>query len=102
MTEESTQAQEQPQQSRLHAVDAVRFAISLFAETAWLQMGIQADPATGQIQQDLSQAKLAIDAVAALIPLTEGRLASHEQRDLRNLLSTLQWNYVERVNKTGE
>ncbi|HOF89179.1 MAG TPA: DUF1844 domain-containing protein, partial [Armatimonadota bacterium] len=80
----------------------IRFAISLFAETAWVQMGIQADPHTHTVETDLPQAKLAIDAIAALIPLTEGRLAPNELRDLRNLLSTLQWNYVERVNKAGE
>ncbi|OPZ87748.1 MAG: hypothetical protein BWY76_00310 [bacterium ADurb.Bin429] len=99
MTEETT-PQEAPQ--RLRAEQAIRFAISLFAETAWVQMGIQADPATHTVETDLPKAKLAIDAIAALVPLTEGRLAPNEVRDLRNLLSTLQWNYVERVNKAAE
>ena len=96
MTEETT-PQDVPQ--RLRAEQAIRFAISLFAETAWVQMGIQADPATHTVETDLPQAKLAIDAVAALVPLTEGKLPPNDIRDLRNLLSTLQWNYVERANK---
>ncbi len=101
MTDEIPQPQEQPQQ-RPRTEDALRYTISIFAEIAWVQMGIQADPGTHTVETDLPQAKLAIDAIAALIPLTEGRLDSRDQRDLRNLLSTLQWNYVERVNKASE
>jgi hypothetical protein len=100
MTEDTQQPQEQPQRPR--AEDLLRFSISLFAETAWVQMGIQADPSTHTVETDLPQAKLAIDAIAALVPLAEGRFTPHELRDLRNLLSTLQWNYVERVNKASE
>ena len=72
------------------------FCINLFAEQAWKHLGLHADRATGETKSDFPQAKLAIDTINALLPLTEGRFDPHVVRDLRNLLSTLQMNYVQR------
>lgn len=76
--------------------DAIRFAIGLFADLAWINLGIRANPATGEAKADFPQARLAIDAINSLVQLTEGRLESHEVRDLHNLVSSLQMNFVQR------
>ena len=76
--------------------DALRFAVGLFADLAWIHLGIRTDPASGETTADFPQARLAIDAIAALVPLAEGRFDPHEVRDLRNLLSSLQLNFVQK------
>lgn len=81
--------------------DILRFSINLFNEQAWIQLGIRANPATGETTADLEQAKLAIDALTALIQLTEGRFDAHEVRDLKNLLAGLQMNFVQRKSAQG-
>lgn len=81
--------------------DALRFAISMFNDLAWINLGIRANPASGETTADLPQARLAIDALAALVQLTEGRIDPHEVRDLHNLVSSLQLNYVQRHATSG-
>ena len=103
---QAEEGQEQPQEEgigqappEMRTEDAVRFAISLFADLAWINMGIRSNPATNETKTDLPQARLAIDALAALVQLTEGRLDPREVREMNNLLSTLRLNYVERAAK---
>lgn len=106
MSEEQTQQAEMPNEEPQGAApemtteSAIRFALGLFIDLAWMQLGIRANPGSGEAKTDLSQAKLSIDSIAALIPLTEGRFDPHEIRDLRNMLSSLQLNFVQR--KTTE
>jgi len=92
--------EEQPTMPEMRTEDALRFALGLFADLAWIQLGIRANPSGGEAKTDLVQAKLAIDSLSALVPLTEGRFDPHEVRDLKNLLSSLQMNFVQR--KTAE
>ncbi len=93
--EQANEAGGRPPEMR--AEDVLRFAVGLFSDIAWINLGIRANPATGETTPDFAQAKLAIDSIAALVPVVEGRLDPHEARDLRNLLSSLQLNYVQRI-----
>jgi hypothetical protein len=77
--------------------DALHYAIGLFSELAWIHLGLHASPVSGETKADQAQARLAIDAIAALVPLTEGRFPPHEVRDLNNLLSSLRLNFVQRM-----
>jgi hypothetical protein len=80
----------------MRAEDVIRFAVNLFAEIAWVNLGIRANPASGETKTDFAQARLAIDSIKALVPLTEGRIDPHEVRDLNNLVGSLQFNYVQK------
>jgi len=91
--------EEQGQAPEMRTEDAVRFAINLFADLAWINMGIRSNPATNETKTDLGQARLAIDALGALVQLTEGRFDPREVREMNNLISTLRLNYVERAAK---
>jgi len=82
--------------SFLPAEMALMFCINLFGEMAWTHLGIRADRASGETKTDFPQARLSIDAINALLPLTEGRFDPHAVRDLRNLVSSLQMNFVQR------
>ena len=102
--EEHAETAEEPQQGQapppeMRTEDALRFAVSLFADLAWINMGIRANPATNETKTDIGQARLAIDAIGALVQLMEGRLDPREVREMNNLLSTLRLNYVERATK---
>lgn len=76
--------------------DLLGYTIGLFSDLAWIKLGIRANPATGDTTFDSAQAKLAIDALAALVPLLEGRFDAYVVRDLRNQLASLQMNFVQR------
>lgn len=76
--------------------DVLRYSIALLSDLAWVYLGIKANPATGETTADFAQARLAIDAIEALVPVLEGKLEAHDMRDLRNMLSSLQLNYVQR------
>ncbi len=78
----------------LSVPQALLFSISLFAELAWQKLGLHPDPVTKQIAADLPQAKVAIDAVAALVELAKGQVGEREYRELRTLLANLQLNFV--------
>ncbi len=67
---------------------------------AWFRMGLVANPGTGQIERDLSQAKVAIDTVAFLASQIESVVPAEERLPLRALVSDLQINFVEQ-NKKG-
>ena len=62
---------------------------------AWLRMGLVANPATGEMERDLPQAKTAIDTVAFLATQLEPVVAPEERLPLKALVSDLQVNFVE-------
>lgn len=66
------------------------------AGIAWQKLGLQPDFLSGEIHQDLAQAKVAIDVVANLSGVVEPRLDESDRRELQNLVSNLRINYVER------
>ena len=77
--------------------DLLRFSMNLFAEQAWMSLGIRALPGSGETKMDIGQARLAIDAFGALAQLTEHRFDPHEVRDLKNMLASLQLNFAQRA-----
>ncbi len=76
----------------------LQYCTKLLAADAWQKMGLLADPRTGEAKADLSQAKVAIDAVGDLIArietASETVVSAVERRELRNLLNDLRLNYV--------
>lgn len=82
------------------------YCVSLLATEAWHKLGLLADPQTGEAQTDLSQAKVAIDAVGDLAARLEAAPAeavpSTLRRDLKTLLNDLRLNYVARRGQGGD
>lgn len=68
---------------------------------AWLRMGLVANPATGQIERDMSQAKIAIDTVAFLAGQLESVVAPEERVPLKAMISDLQINFVEQSKRSS-
>jgi hypothetical protein len=77
------------------AEDIITMSIGLLQQQAWVHMGLVMNPATKAVAKDMEQAKLAIDAVVALINLIAPRLDEQAQRELRAVVSDLQVNFVQ-------
>lgn len=75
--------------------------IQTFAELAWAKMGLHRDPMTGQVEKDLSQAKVAIDAATQCVQILEPKLDDEDRRRLNNLLRDLRINYLQRTSESA-
>lgn len=81
-------------------VSAVLFStIQLLNTHAWVAMGLMPNPATGQIQRNMAEARRAIDVVADLVRHLETDLGASEKRELQVLLSNLRLNFVQQSNR---
>jgi len=97
--EQSENQEEGGAQVPLRAPDLVRWCISLLAASAWQAMGLIADPSTHRVERSLDDARLAIDAVAALVEQLRPRLSDAEGREFDTLLTNLRLNFVEQQAK---
>ncbi|HRZ86358.1 MAG TPA: DUF1844 domain-containing protein [bacterium] len=73
--------------------------VSALASSAMQQMGKVANPATGKIERDMDAAKTSIDMLEMLKQKTQGNLTAQESGMLMALLSNLQLNYVDELNR---
>jgi len=73
--------------------------ISLLGTHTWQWLGLVKDPMTGRMVQDLAQAKVAIDSIAAMASLLEVKLEDSERRELQAMLSDLRINFVQQSSR---
>jgi hypothetical protein len=78
----------------------VMTCLSLLATKAWEAMGLVPNPRTKQIERNLDDAQIAIDAAAALAGVLKPRTAEAERREIETLLANLRINFVEQKSKT--
>jgi hypothetical protein len=78
--------------------DVLQYCVKVLAGDAWQKMGLLADMRTGVAHADLSQAKVAIDAVGDLLTRIDAApdtaVTTAERREMRNLLNDLRLNFV--------
>jgi hypothetical protein len=91
-TEETADTTEPLTAIDVHSV--LRISIAQLAGVAWQMMGLQPDPFTNEIRKDTAQARIAIDAAAALVELLKPHIQGQEARDYQNLLTDLRMNFV--------
>lgn len=75
----------------------LRMVLGMFAEQAWVQMGVQLAPGAKELKADLKQARVAIDTVNYIKDALGDNLSAPEQREVEQLLATLRMNYVQRM-----
>lgn len=93
----SDEAGGQPPAQPVDVYAAVAQMIDFFAALAWQKMGLQPDIATGKIEPDMKQARVAVDVAAALAQIIEPELDDEtEKRTVQNLIRDLRINYVEK------
>ncbi|HLI49346.1 MAG TPA: DUF1844 domain-containing protein [Chthonomonas sp.] len=71
--------------------------VGVFDAHAWRALGLHANPKTGQIEENLPAAQLAIDCMQFLVSKMESDLPEPELRELRRRLTDLRLNYAARA-----
>jgi hypothetical protein len=61
---------------------------------AWAYMDLVVHPETQKHKKDLTEAKLAIDAMDALFRLAEAHLSSEQKKEIQYRLTNLRLNFV--------
>lgn len=79
----------------------VTMMVDQMAAIAWSKLGLQPDLVTGQIQQDLPQAKVAIDITTHLSTFIEPKLEDEDKRRIHSLIRDLRMNYVQKAQEAG-
>jgi hypothetical protein len=72
----------------------LRICVAQLAGIAWQMMGLQPDPFTNTVRKDMAQARVAIDAAAALVEQLLPHLQGQEAKDYQVLLTDLRLNFV--------
>ena len=85
--------QKEGEGARLPKIDFSTFVISLNS-SALVQLGVLADPTTGEKSTNLSLAKQTIDVLGLLEEKTKGNLNSDEANMLKSILYDLRILYV--------
>ena len=80
----------------LPASDLLTTFLSLMAMKAWEGMGLVANPIIGKTEKNLGDARLAIDAYAAVFELLRVRVDDGARREMENALTMLRVNFVEK------
>jgi hypothetical protein len=80
----------------LPTADVLVWFLSFLAAKAWEGMGLVPSPSTNKIQKNMDEARLAIDAYAAILDLLRTSLEESPRREMQSLLTTLRLNFVEK------
>jgi hypothetical protein len=80
----------------LTTTNLVHSFLSLLALKAWEGMGLVPNALSGKTQKNLDEARLAIDAYAAVFEILRARIDEGPRREMENLLTTLRLNFVDK------
>jgi len=81
----------------LSVYDTLRFIVGLLAQQTWMRLGLQVAPGRAEPQVELPQARVAIDALEAMVSQLEADSDAAEKRELETLLDNLRINYVKKA-----
>jgi hypothetical protein len=70
--------------------------VDTMSTLAWSKLGLQPDLATGKLEKDLEQAKVAIDLTTHLASFIEPQLDDDDKRRIHGLIRDLRMNFVEK------
>ena len=76
----------------------VQMMIASLGQQAWVHLGMQPNPITGNVNKDMDQAKIAIDCACALIDIVKPHVDSQHQLEMETLKQNLQLNYLQQHN----
>lgn len=79
--------------------ELVKGLVPIFDAHAWRALGLHANPKTGQTEENLPVAQLAIDCMQFFLEKSEAVLAEEELREWRRRLTDLRLNYIGRHKK---
>ncbi|HTQ11146.1 MAG TPA: DUF1844 domain-containing protein [Fimbriimonadaceae bacterium] len=74
----------------------IAYMVDQMASIAWVKLGLQPDWATGRIEKDLAQAKVAIDVTTHLSTFFEPSLEEADKQRIHSLIRDLRLNFVQK------
>jgi len=80
----------------LPTADVLVWNMSFLAGKAWQGMGLVPNPITNKVEKNLDEARLAIDAFAAIFDVLRLRIEDQTRREMETLLTNLRINFVEK------
>jgi len=80
--------------AHLTAAAILHTSVGLLVERAWIAMGMTANPATGRVEADFADARLAIDVLGDLVRHLEPHLDGPARREVQTELTNLRLNFV--------
>lgn len=92
---------ESKSQEPIDVYQMLAMLVDQLASIAWSKLGLQPDIITGQIHQDLAQARVAIDATAKLSEVLEVGLDEEDKRRVQGMVRDLRINWVEKNKEVG-
>ncbi len=98
MAEEQEAAPEAEQEAAAPEITVyglLRMSVGMYAQQAWIHMGLRMDPSTQKTEQNMPLAKVAIDTVAFVVEQLQPDLTPEEKRELDSLVADLRINYVQ-------
>jgi hypothetical protein len=84
----------------LDVYSVLRISVAQLSAVAWQMMGLQPDPFTKEVRKDNAQARVAIDATAALLEKLRPHLKGQEARDYETILTDLRLNFVKQCGES--
>jgi hypothetical protein len=87
---------ESPPKTPINVYDILPFMLEQMASVAWQKLGLQHDPITGGLDQDLVQARVAIDIVAYIAGHLESQLDEGDKRQIQSMVRDLRINFVQK------
>ncbi len=85
---------------QLTPTELAQVLLPVFDARARVALGLLGDPRTGQAEENLPDARLAIDAVQFFLSRVEGQFAESDRRELQRRLADLRMNFVSRQSKS--
>lgn len=79
----------------LSVADLVRVTMVQLSMSAWIHLGLLANPGDNKVAKDLAQARLAIDCIAALVEKLSPTVQPQEREELQRMLTDLRMNFVQ-------
>jgi len=92
---------ENESQAPLDVYAVIMTMVDTMSSIAWSKLGLQPDLASGKIEKDLTQAKVAIDLTTHLASFIEPQLDEDDKRKIHSLVRDLRMNYVEKMKENS-
>lgn len=77
--------------------DHLAMMLQQMAHLAWSKLGLQHDSISGKIEQNLPEAKVAIDVVVYLAGIIDSELDDSDRRQIQSMVRDLRLNYVQKT-----
>lgn len=85
---------------QLTPTELAQVLLPVFDARARVALGLLGDPRTGQAEENLVEARMAIDAVQFFLSRVENQFAESDRRELQRRLADLRMNFVSRQPKS--